>query len=231
MSSQRTPTRSIPRAAISLSPPSTSSNSRGRASQRLKNALHLNNLFAPSSFSKQPKLYRAQHDTSGRPLLSPNAPQRDLVQAIVADPEQWEKLQRAMRQQRQFCTSMGLIQDLHGLLQDRLQEMEEQDVYLASSSSDESSVGLWWTAFQSRSDTLCMLHDSHRARTTHVRPFNEWNTYLHAYLIIAHKTKVHLWKKNTHTTTYSIQLSDSERQTIRCPRHSAFYSSDSRKIK
>ena len=142
MSSQRTPTRSIPRAAISLSPPSTSSNSRGRASQRLKNALHLNNLFAPSSFSKQPKLYRAQHDTSGRPLLSPNAPQRDLVQAIVADPEQWEKLQRAMRQQRQFCTSMGLIQDLHGLLQDRLQEMEEQDVYLASSSSDESSVGL-----------------------------------------------------------------------------------------
>lgn len=136
MSSQRTPTRSIPRATISLSSPSTSSSSGGRASQRLANALHLNNLFAPSSSSKF-----NQHQPGSRRPLSPNAPQRDLVQAIVADPEQWEKLQRAMRQQR-HCTSMGLTQDLHGLLQDRIQDMEEHDIYLASCSSDDSSVGL-----------------------------------------------------------------------------------------
>ena len=130
MSSQRTPTRSTPRATISLASPNTTG---GRASQRLANALHLNNIFAPSS-SPKPQ--------AGRPTLSPNAPQRDLVQAIVADPEQWEKLQRAMRQQR-HCTSMGLTQDLYGLIQDRIQDMEEQDNYLASSSSssDESSVG------------------------------------------------------------------------------------------
>ena len=141
MSSQRTPTRSTPRATISLASPTTTG---GRASQRLAHALHLNNLFAPSSSSSSSSLIKP---VGGRRPLSPNAPQRDLVQAIVADPAQWEKLQRAMRQQRHI-TSMGLTQDLHGLIQDRIQDMEEQDNYLASSgssssSSDESSVGYY----------------------------------------------------------------------------------------
>ena len=49
--------------------------------------------------------------------------QRDLVQAIVDDPEQWEKFHQAIKQQR-HCTSMGLTQDLRGLIQDRIDDME-----------------------------------------------------------------------------------------------------------
>ena len=49
--------------------------------------------------------------------------QRDLVQAIVEDPEQWEKFHQAIKQQRSR-TSMGLTQSLHDLIQDRIEDME-----------------------------------------------------------------------------------------------------------
>ena len=49
--------------------------------------------------------------------------QRDLVQAIMDDPEQWEKFHQAIKQQRS-CTSMGLTQSLRGLIQERIEDME-----------------------------------------------------------------------------------------------------------
>ena len=134
--SQRTPTRSSPRDTVSLSSPSG-------ASRRFVDALHLNSIFSASpkqdvSGIRSNILGGRSSQRQRRPhQLAPHAPQRDLVQAIVDDPEQWEKLHRALKQQRR-CTSMGITQDLHGLIQDRIQDMEMQDAYLSSDSSSRS---------------------------------------------------------------------------------------------
>ncbi|CAB9516401.1 expressed unknown protein [Seminavis robusta] len=52
--------------------------------------------------------------------------QRDLVQIILEDPEQWEKLHQAMQEQKS-CTSMGLTQNLRSLIQDRIEDMQRND--------------------------------------------------------------------------------------------------------
>lgn len=124
------PTRLSPRPTVSLASPSG-------ASRRLVDALSLNLIFAAGQDSLLGIV--GGREQRKRPVhFAPNTPQRDLVQAIVEDPEQWQKLQRAMRQRRN-CTSMGLTQDLHGLIQDRIHDMEEQDAYLLESSSFDSA--------------------------------------------------------------------------------------------
>lgn len=64
--------------------------------------------------------------------------QRELVRAILQDQEQWEKLHHAMQQHR-CCTSMSLTQNLHGLIQDRIVEMEQRRQRTMTSSPTNSS--------------------------------------------------------------------------------------------
>lgn len=75
---------------------------------------------------------------SGRRKNQQKTQQHDLVQAIMDDPQQWEKFHQAIKQQR-TCTSMGLTQNLRGLIQDRIDDMEASDnsnrIRLNSSSS------------------------------------------------------------------------------------------------
>lgn len=78
--------------------------------------------------SKLPSWLKAEEDSPStmarrRSLLSGQPQQRELVRIILEDPEQWIKLQQAMKQNKS-CTSMGLTQNLRLLIQDRIDDME-----------------------------------------------------------------------------------------------------------
>ena len=75
----------------------------------------------------------------GKKLINPHtAQQRELVQVIMDDEEQWQKFHLAM-QQRRCTTSMGLTQNLRELIQERIREMIEiEKSRLAGSESNHS---------------------------------------------------------------------------------------------
>lgn len=61
------------------------------------------------------KILKARHE---------HIPPRDLVEIILSDQEQWEKLQMAMRNNKSIRSTISLKGNLHALLRERIQDIK-----------------------------------------------------------------------------------------------------------
>ena len=106
--------------SVNRSPKPTTYSPTGGSRRSIVDAFHkLPNWVKTEEEAAAITLARRRRSTlNGAPLQ-----QRELVQIILEDKEQWEKLHQAMKEQKN-CTSMGLTQNLRFLIQDRINDME-----------------------------------------------------------------------------------------------------------